>query len=269
MKFTCTVRLFLSVSAVLMLIPYPQIAKGQQFVDPNEGQYVDAPIGGAGLAGGGNTQSPAVAGASWDQNDQINTGILNYGLSESIYYQFSGEEIFEDGNPLSGGLALNWNWTHLNQLDYKIPPAWSYGGEFLYFSSTSDSTYSGGGSVSGSDINMNLYMLSMALKAFFMDPVNEFLQPYWGAGWGIFWGDFDTTQNITGSKHETSFSGVLSYQVFGIQIMFLKRGGIMAEIKNMRAKGATSNDPFKQGNGGSVDLNLDGVIIGLTGFYRF
>ena len=54
----------------------------------------------------------------------------------------------------------------------------------------------------------------------------------------------------------------------GVQIMLFERGGIMAEIKNMRASATTSNDPFHQGNGDTVGLTMDGVIIGFTGFYR-
>jgi len=37
----------------------------------------------------------------------------------------------------------------------------------------------------------------------------------------------------------------------------------------MRATAATSNDPFDQGNGDSVNITFDGVIMGLTGYYRF
>jgi hypothetical protein len=265
-KRCCWILFFL-----MFFLSYDSIfAQDINYIDNND-QYIDVVGEPEGQVQGPARQDrpAAIAGASWQQNDQFSTGILNYGLSESVYYQFSGESIFKDGKPFSGDLLFNWNWTHFKQLDSSIPAAWSYGGEFLYFNATSKSVYSGEDTVSGSSIDMNLYMFSAAIKIFFLDPVKEFLHPYWGVGWGILLGDFTTKKNLTGSNHYTPFNGVLSYQVLGVQIMFMERAGIMAEIKNMRANASTSNDPFDRGNGDSVDLIFDGVIIGLTGFYRF
>ncbi len=245
----------------------PAIAQEENGFFDADDEFVD--VVGPGPEGIPQTESsPFVSRATWNHDDQINTGMLNYGLSKSVYYQFSGEDIFEDGNQLEGSLGFNWNWTHFNKLDYRIPRAWSYGAEFLYFNSTSESVYGGSGNVSGSSIDMNLYMFSVALKAFFMDPVEDYLQPYWGVGWGAFFGDFKTVQNVTNNEFTTNFNGLLNYQVMGIQIMLMERVGLMAEIKNMRASADTSNDPFNQGDGESVELMFDGVIIGLTGFIR-
>ncbi len=245
----------------------PVLAQDEaDYIDTND-EYVDVVEPGPDGAPQAES-SPFVSRASWNHDDQINTGILNYGLSNSVYYQFSGEDIFEDGNPVEGSLGFNWNWSHFNKLDYRIPRAWSYGAELLYFNSTSESIYSGSGDVSGSSIDMNLYMFSVALKAFFMDPVEDYLQPYWGVGWGAFFGDFKSVQNVTNKESTTNFNGLLNYQVLGIQIMLMERVGLMAEIKNMRASADTSNDPFNQGDGDTVELMFDGVIIGLTGFVR-
>lgn len=245
----------------------PALAQDEaDYIDAND-EYVD--VVGPGPGGAPQAESsPFVSRASWNHDDQINTGLLNYGLSKSVYYQFSGEDIFKDGNPVGGSLGLNWNWSHFNKLEYRIPRAWSYGAEFQYFNSTSESIYSGSGDVNGSNIDMNLYMFSIALKAFFMDPVEDYLQPYWGVGWGAFFGDFKTVQNVTNNEYTTNFNGLLNYQVMGIQIMLMERVGLMAEIKNMRASANTSNDPFNQGDGDTVELMFDGVIIGLTGFVR-
>ncbi len=90
-----------------------------------------------------------------------------------------------------------------------------------------------------------------------------------GFGWGLVTGDFNTTQNVTGSKYYTSFSGPIAYQILGIQIEMGARYGLNAEFKTLRAYATTSNDPFDQGSGDALELSLDGVIIGLTGYYRF
>lgn len=223
------------------------------YVEPQQGQD-----GGAGVRGG----------QGWDAIDQLNTGLLNYGYKESVYYQFSGEGIYKDGNPLSGSFFFNYTWNHIKPLNFKIPPAWAYGAEFLYFSSDSQGVYSGDSDATGSLINMNLYMLSASARLYFLNPKRDFLHPYYGVGWGLFFGDFDT-QKITGGTYYTTFTGILAYQIMGISIEILEQAGIMAELKNMRATASTSNDPFNQGNGDSVELMFDGVIIGFTLYYRF
>ncbi len=198
--------------------------------------------------------------------DQFNTGILNYGLNDNLYYQFSGESIFIDGNPL-GSSMTNLTWIHLNSLDFKLLPSWAYGAELLYFGATSNSMFSGDEDVIGSSIDMNLFLASFSLRTFFINPFKEFLQPYLGLGLGLVFGDFDTNK-LGGGKHYTTFNGALSYQIVGVQLQVAERGGIMAEVKNMRAYASTSNDPFDKGDGETVKLTLDGVIIGFTFYYR-
>ncbi len=244
------------------------IAQDINYIENND-EYVDAPVGdAAALNGGGSQAGGGAAAASWDRKDQFNCGWLNYGLSEPVYEQFSGESIFDEGKSITQ-MFTNVTWNHLNELGFQIPAAWSYGAELLYFASNSDNMYSGEGSVSGSSINMNLYMVSGSLRLFFLDPVKEFLHPYYGVGWGFIFGDLTTEQNLTGDHYYTTLNGLLAYQVMGVEFLIGARAGMMAEIKNMRASASTSNDPFDQGDGDSVDLTFDGVIMGLTGFYRF
>lgn len=251
---------------LLLVINTAVVVFGQDTNFIDDANYVDAPIepqAGAMENGG----IPQKGGSSWALDDQFNTGVLNYGYQESAYYQYTGEGIFQNGNPLGGEILQNILWTRLKPMDSKIPAAWGYGAEFLYFSSTSESVYGGNDDVTGSLIDMNLFMTSMNVKLYFMDPVKEFLHPYWGVGWGVLFGDF-SGKNISGGAVHTPFNGMYTYQVMGVQIKLFDRGGLMAEIKNMRASATTSNDPYHQGDGSSLGLTLDGVIIGFTGFYR-
>lgn len=255
---------------LLLVMNIAFVVFGQDTNYLNDGNYVDAPVGaeavpgtgpaanGAGFQGGGN---------GWSFDSQFNTGVLNYGYQTSAYYQYTGENIYENGNPLGGELFQNVLWARLRPLDTKIPVAWSYGAEFLYFSSTSESVYNGNDDVTGSLIDMSLFMPSVNVRLYFMDPVREFLHPFWGVGWGVLFGEF-AGKNISGGSVHTPFKGMHTYQVMGVQIKLFERGGIMAEIKNMRASATTSNDPYNQGNGDTLNLKLDGVIIGFTGFYR-
>ncbi|MBU2514774.1 hypothetical protein KJ966_25910 [bacterium] len=266
-KFT-RINLLLSIFFGIMII-YPinvlhgqdinYIENNRDYVDVNTEQQRNVATTNQGLS---------VRRGNWKENDQFSTGLLNYGFTESVYYQFSGESIFEDGNPLSGAPFLNYAWTNLNPLDFKIPPAWSYGAEFQYYSSDSESVYSGENDVAGSAINMSLYMFNFNVKAFALDPIKEFLHPYFGVGWGVLTGYFATKQTETGKAYETTFFGPFNYQMIGVQIMLGNKWGIIAEFKNLRGTAATSNDPFDQGEGNSVSLAFDGVIIGLSAYYR-
>ncbi|MBU3914520.1 hypothetical protein KKA14_03215 [bacterium] len=239
------------------------------YIDDNNA-YVDA-------VGNENTtnnvvDAPAgsqVNSANANYRDQFSMGLLNYGYVESLYYQFSGEEeAFKNGNSLQNNFS-NITWIYIKPLDYKIPPAWAFGLDFLYFTSTSESVYSGESDIIASSIDMQMFMLSISVRVFFMDPYEKLLHPYVGLGWGMLTGEFKTTKKDIGSKHQTSFTGPLSYQIIGIQVKMGDRYGINGEFKILRAYATTSNDPFSQGNSNTLDLSLDGVIIGLTGYYRF
>ncbi len=261
--------LFLQIFLVLIvLIPMKDLFGQDVNYIENNSDYVDVGVGTASNNAVAANQGSMSRRGNWKENNQFHTGLLNYGFTESPYYQFSGEAIFDDGNPLTGIPLLNYTWTNFNKLDFKVPPAWSYGAEFQYYSSTSESVYSGEDNVEGSDITMGLYMINFNAKVFFLDPVNEFLYPYFGVGWGFLTGSFDTKQTETGKTYGTSFFGLYSYQMIGVQVMLGNKWGLVAEFKNMRGTAATSNDPFDQGDGNSVNLAFDGVIIGLSVFYR-
>ncbi len=241
----------------------------ENYIDDNN-DYVDA-VGNENTANDlrqTSTNSQANVATS-KYRDQFSTGILNYGYLESLYYQFSGDtEPFKDGNPLDNYFT-NIAWIKIMPMDFRIPPSWAFGVEFLYFTSTSDSVYSGESDTTGSAINMQMYMLSISVRVFFMDTFKEVLHPYVGLGWGVAFGDFNTTKQGTGEKYYTFFSGPQSYQIIGIQVKLGERYGINGEFKNLRSFATTSDDPFDQGDNNSVNLTLDGVIIGLTGYYRF
>lgn len=115
---------------------------------------------------------------------------------------------------------------------------------------------------------MNLYMLSVSTRAYFLNPKRDLLHPYYGVGWGLLFGNF-SSQKVTGGSHYTTFNGILAYQIMGVSVKIMEEAGIMAELKNMRASASTSNDPFNQSGGDSVNLMFDGVIIGFTIYYRF
>lgn len=247
-------------------IPQNLIAQDTNYIENND-EYVDVVIE-PGQDAADAPENQRTTTVNWNQNNQLHTGQLNYGYVDSVYHQFSGEDIYKDGNPADATFFTNVTWTNLRPLNLQIPQAWSLGGEFLYFSSNSESVYTGDDDVTGSLIDMNLFMTTMAVKVFVFDPVREFLQPYWGVGWGFLFGAFDTDKKNDGGDFSTSFFGLQSYQLMGAQIKLGERFGILAEIKNMRASATTSNDPFDQGNGDSVDLVFDGVIVGFSVYYR-
>ena len=266
--FSITRQIFLKQFLLILLILCMGIteslwAQDQNYIEENDA-YVDV----TGEPGQQLNVPVSEAADSSQYPDQFSSGMLNYGYRESLYYQFSGEGIFKDGDSL-GATFTNLTWVLIKPLDYKIPPAWGYGMDFLYFSSTSESVYQGEGDAVGSSINMEMILMSFGVKVYFMDPVNQFLHPYFGAGWGVIYGHFDSKQVYTGYYHRTKFNGYLSYQNMGLQIKLGSRYGMIAELKNMRATAETSGDPFDQASGGRMTLVLDGAILGLSGYFRF
>lgn len=122
------VLVWFSINSQLMAQEGPNYIDDQDYVDV----YVEPQNGNEQVTG----ENGQMQGG-WEVIDQLNTGLLNYGYKEAVYHQFSGEDIFEDGNPLDGSFFFNYTWTRIKPLDFKIPPAWGYGAELLYFSSTS------------------------------------------------------------------------------------------------------------------------------------
>ena len=120
----------------------------------------------------------------------------------------------------------------------------------------------------GPSINMSVFMTSFFIRAYFIDPLREFLHPFFGFGWGVVTGNFDTVK-VGGARSSTSFFGPITYRFFGTQVRLSERGGLMMELRTLTASAATSNDPFDQSNEDSLSLNFSGVLIGLTGYYRF
>jgi len=222
--------------------------------------YVDAPVG-PGQPNG------AQAGPTADYTDQYNWGMINYGYKENIYYQFSGDAIFNGGNSPTG--LLNIGWTRIIPLNFQYLPGMAYGAEFMNFTSTSEDVYAGDAEVvTGPAINMNLNLTNFKLRLFFMDPFTELLHPFFGISWGMIFGDFKTTTAI--QKFSTDFFGFLVSRNIGVQIKLGDRGGMVTEFRMVTANSVkTSNDPFNQGTDGSVNLDFGGIAIALSGYYRF
>ena len=275
MKKTKSLRLYLRtliVSAIVMgcVTDYPR-AQGANYIQGNSA-YVD--VAGNPTASVGDSFSDSET-ASSRYSHQFSVGKKNYGYNESLYYQYSGESIYKNGNPPNGEFT-GVTWSKLVSLDFDIPAGWAYSGELLYFSSTSSSVYSGKESVVGSDIDMDLWMLSFDIRAYFLDPFKDFLQPYFGVGWGgifclggFMCSQFKTVMKDSAKRVTTRIAGVLNYQLIGIQMKLNDRAGIQAEFKILRALATTSNDPYHRASGKRLRLNLGGMIIGLSLYYRF
>jgi len=240
------------------------VLQSQVYVDDNA-VYVDAPS--INNQNGPNGNEP-VQKSSKKYYEQLSMGQFNYGYIESVYSQFSGNSIFEGGNSPTA-LFTNITWNHIIPLEFKYIPGISVGGDFLHFNSNSESVYNGSDDVvTGPSIDMLLYMSSFMVKAFFMDPFDEFLQPYFSVGWGIIFGEFDSTK-VGGDKSSSSFTGGITHRSIGIQIKLSDQAGMIMETRTQTARARTSNDPFNQSSGSTVDLVFDGIMIGLSGFYRF
>lgn len=236
---------------------------GSIYGQEQEDVYVDAPIG----EGAQPAENQVSLGTEYVE--QFNLGIRNYGYIEPVYLKYSGNSIFEDGNSPTEYFR-NIGWNHIIPLDYKYLPAVALGLEFLYFSSASDSVYSGEEEeVIGPSIDMNLLMGSGSFRMFFMDPFKEFLHPFFGLGWGIISGNINTIK-VGGEKYTTTFMGVLAYRMFGTQIKLSDRGGLFLELRSQSATAIASNDPFGQAKKNEdLTLNFDGVMVSLTGYYRY
>ncbi|MCP4750906.1 MAG: hypothetical protein GY866_08440 [Proteobacteria bacterium] len=232
-----------------------------------EDVYVDAPA--EEVAQEEPTDKPTVTASEY--RSQYHWGINNYGYNEQVYYQFSGKEIFSNGTSPSGMMNMV-GWNSLSSLKLKYVPAFSYGLNFQYFTSTSDSVYSGDEeTVAGPSIDMQLIALSFSLKAYFMNPLKEILHPFFGLSWGLLSGTFNTTQEAVdgGGKFSTSFMGPLSTRDMGMQIRLSQRAGILAEVRILTCSARTSNDPFDQAPGKDMEINFNGIMINLSGYYRF
>ncbi len=244
---------FLAAAIMVVATAFPLAAQ--------EDVYVDAPVA--------NEQPTAPQGSpAGNYKDQFNWGIVNYGFTENVYYQFSGNSIFSGGNSPSS--FLNMGWIKIVPMDFKYLPAIGYGGDFTFFSSTSEDVYSGDSdTVTGPEIDMTFYTTNFKLRLFFMDPIEELLHPFFGLSWGLIFGDFKTTK-VGGSKHNTSFLGMSISRNLGVQVKLGDRGGLVTEFRTVAASSvSTSGDPFDQGSDGSVDLDFSGITIALTGYYRF
>ncbi|MDX2470546.1 MAG: hypothetical protein QNL04_08215 [SAR324 cluster bacterium] len=202
---------------------------------------------------------------------QINNGIVNYGYVENVYAQFSGrDDLFADGNSPVGYFS-NFSLQILEQLpDFEYPTGYSYGFEFMQFSSDSSSVYSGGDSVDGPAINMSLQVWSFTLRSYFADFYSSTVQPFFGIGWGWINGEFSSVDGTNGISARTNLIGLMTYQTYGAIINIQENFGVTVELRNLRAESiAASNDPFSQSANGNLLLNFSGTMLNFTMLYRF
>jgi hypothetical protein len=247
-------KVFRIIIATVLTIAIATTAVAQEDV------YVDAPI----VPGQPNG---AQAGPTANYPDQYSGGMINFGLIENTYYQFSGDSIFKGGNSPTG--LLNLGWIRIIPLDFQYLPGMAYGAEFMNFTSTSEDVYAGAAKVvTGPSIDMNLNLTNFKLRLFFMDPFTELLHPFFGISWGMIFGDFKTT--TASQKISTDFFGFYVSRNIGVQIKLGDRGGMVTEFRTVTANSVkTSNDPFDQGAGSSINLDFSGIAIALSGYYRF
>jgi outer membrane protein W len=250
----------LLITTLVFSFSLPIYAQQPVYVDSND-VYVDAPVDAR--PGRSSTRQ------SNPRFNQLHTGFLNLGLTEALYYQYTGNPIFEDGALPNSFFFENLAWSRIVPLAYQYVPGMAYGVELLYFQSTSEDAYSGEDStVVGPAIKAQMFIASVNLKAYFMDPIEEFLHPFFGVGWGIVFGDFDTTL-VGGAKTTTSFSGMTAYRSLGTEIKLGDQWGLYLEFRTQTAIAVTSNDPFDRTADDRLELDLNGIMIGLSGAYRF
>lgn len=251
-------------------------------------QYVDAPIG---FDAENPTAEQAPAGesfasiASGDVNNQLSTGIFNYSLLDPIYKQFTGYDDFDDsrvplsmfvsgrlpyvdeGSPYAKIPSPCITWIKMDKTGFDLPPSWAYGVEFLSFSSTTDSAYSDKDDATAPDVDMSLYIATLKVRVFFMDAFEEAIQPYFEVGWGTIFGTFES--KIDGKDKKTNFYGLQTSRVLGTNVAMSPTWGFFFELRTLNGKAKTSNDPYNQGDGDSMDLDIDGSITTASVYYRY
>lgn len=203
-------------------------------------------------------------------NDQLSSGINNYGFTESVYSQFTGYDIFDDPN-LPSSIFTNVQWYQLETLSLEALPAWAWGFELQNFTATSEESYSGESPAIGPDVDMTLYMHSFNVRMFFGDLIEDNIQAYFNIGWGFINGDFaSTTATAPTESSNTSFFGFLTSRAVGAQIEMEKGVGMMVEYRALTAnRTKTSNDPFDQAPGEDLYLDFSGTMINLTVYMQY
>lgn len=249
----------------ILLLSLP-VLQAQEFVDAPP--VLEAQPGAGGGAGGG-ALPPAPQAFVKDAYHQFASGMVNYGYSTHPYQQFTGDSVFSDGSSPSSFLA-NASYLRIHPVQLaNLTGGWAWGLEWLGFTSSSESVLAGSGEVTAPSVNMELHLITVNGRVYFMDVTQNNLQPFVGMGLGAANGVFSST-STSGQKSNTTFIGLAHFRTFGANVLISPRAGLIFELRQATIPDVeTSNDPFRAGNGSTTSLDFSGTMLNFTGFYRF
>lgn len=190
----------------------------------------------------------------------------SFAYTDNIYYQFTGNQNFIEGNGPSPSINFHYDQYYPTQ-SQNFGISWGLG--WSYFSATSDSTYAGDQDVTVPDVDMSLNLYDLGIAVYFVPSSIEVLRLYMGTGWGWLNGGFVHQAYIDESAGTTSFGGVMAYRDLGIEFT-TPDFGIHFAIRQFKANNVkANNDPFEQAPGGDLTLVFDGAIAVLGATYNF
>ncbi|PCI24687.1 MAG: hypothetical protein COB67_11460 [SAR324 cluster bacterium] len=213
-----------------------------------------------------------VARAGSASTMQMHSGLMNMGFSDSVFKQFTGDGDFSDAKSATS-FFTNVAWQSLSPFrpggkKVDLMSAYSYGFEFYRLSESTGTVLMD--NTTAPDVSLEVNYWSVNLRGyFFNDPFEDSVQPFFGGGWGFFDGSFSSTTS-DGNSHNTSFRGLMAYRSFGVQIALGETSGLIMELREIStSKVIASNDPFNQAAGEDLELDFNGGMINITGFFRF
>lgn len=259
-------------TAILLLLAGYHLALAQQ------DEYVDDPVN--------NRVQYEAPGETANYQEQISFGIYNYGFLDSVYSQYTGDSVYDEGSlptTFFTGAKSDWKipftnsrvplpcivWDHLEAIDYDMPGGYSFGAEFLNFAATSEEYYTGEKDVVAPEVEMKMYLWSITLKLFLFNPFEKQILPYFGVAWGIINGRFKATDIEGKNKTTTRFFGPQNSRMIGVQLMMSRQWGGILELRSTTAFAKAGNDPFDQSANGDLEIDFSGSMVSATGYYRF
>jgi len=205
-----------------------------------------------------------------DGYNQISAGMINYGYSDHVYDQYTGDTDYANGSaPTSLFTNLNYLKVHRMELPYPLleyAKGWAWGFEFVNFTSTPESVLLEPAAVPLVDMTANVMTANGRL--YFRDLYTDNVQPFLGMGLGVISGEFSgSTQN--GDVTRSTFSGLVHFRTFGANLMLSPQWGMILEMRSVTSPTVkVSNDPYSQSSG-TLYLNFGGTMLNMVGYYRF